>query len=305
MPLFLGDVFKEWEMAEITAGMVKDLREATGLGMMDCKKALVETNGDFKAAEELLRIKSGVKASKAASRVAAEGLVSAFISADGKVGALVEVNCETDFMAKNDHFVEFANNVAQAVAQNNPGDSEALSSAVFSNGESVEDARKSLIMKLGENVSVRRFVRYNTTGKVAAYLHGSKIGVLLDISGGDDALAKDLTMHIAASKPICVSKDQVPQELLDTERKVYTAQAAESGKPANIVEKMVDGRIAKYLAEVTLLGQPFVKDPDTLVEKLLSKHGAKVNAFQMFVVGEGIEKVVVDYAAEVAAAAKV
>ncbi len=292
-------------MAEITAGMVKDLREATGLGMMDCKKALVETNGDFKAAEELLRIKSGAKASKAASRIAAEGLVSAFISADGKVGALVEVNCETDFMAKNDDFMAFASNVAQAVAQNNPSDAVALSSVALAGGGSVEDARKSLIMKLGENVSVRRFVRYSTAGKVVAYLHGSKIGVLLDISGGDDALGKDLAMHIAASKPICVSKDQVSQELLDTERKVYTAQAAESGKPANIVEKMVDGRIAKYLAEVTLLGQPFVKDTDILVEKLLSTHGAKVNAFQMFVVGEGIEKAVVDYAAEVAAAAKV
>ena len=292
-------------MAEITAGMVKDLREATGLGMMDCKKALVETNGDFKAAEELLRIKSGAKASKAASRIAAEGLVSAFISADGKVGALVEVNCETDFMAKNDDFMAFASNVAQAIAQSNPSDTVALSSIVLAGGDSVEDARKSLIMKLGENVSVRRFVRYSTAGKVVAYLHGSKIGVLLDISGGDDALGKDLAMHIAASKPICVSKDQVSQELLDTERKVYTAQAAESGKPANIVEKMVDGRIAKYLAEVTLLGQPFVKDTDILVEKLLSTHGAKVNAFQMFVVGEGIEKAVVDYAAEVAAAAKV
>lgn len=292
-------------MAEITAGMVKDLREATGLGMMDCKKALVETNGDFKAAEELLRIKSGAKASKAASRIAAEGLVSAFISADGKVGALVEVNCETDFMAKNDDFMAFASNVAQAVAQNNPSDAVALSSAALAGGGSVEDARKSLIMKLGENVSMRRFVRYSTAGKVVAYLHGSKIGVLLDISGGDDALGKDLAMHIAASKPICVSKDQVSQELLDTERKVYTAQAAESGKPANIVEKMVDGRIAKYLAEVTLLGQPFVKDTDILVEKLLSTHGVKVNAFQMFVVGEGIEKAVVDYAAEVAAAAKV
>ncbi|MEQ1742105.1 MAG: translation elongation factor Ts [Candidatus Nitrotoga sp.] len=292
-------------MAEITAGMVKDLREATGLGMMDCKKALVETNGDFKAAEELLRIKSGAKASKAASRIAAEGLVSAFISADGKVGALAEVNCETDFMAKNDDFMAFANNVAQAIAQNDPSDAVALSSVVLEGGGSVEDARKSLIMKLGENVSVRRFVRYSTAGKVVAYLHGSKIGVLLDISGGDDALGKDLAMHIAASKPICVSKDQVSQELLDTERKVYTAQAAESGKPANIVEKMVDGRIAKYLAEVTLLGQPFVKDTDILVEKLLSTHGAKVNAFQMFVVGEGIEKAVVDYAAEVAAAAKV
>ncbi|MBA0902218.1 MAG: elongation factor Ts [Candidatus Nitrotoga sp.] len=292
-------------MAEITAGMVKDLREATGLGMMDCKKALVETDGDFQAAEELLRIKSGAKASKAASRVAAEGLVSAFISADGKIGALVEVNCETDFMAKNDGFIAFAGNVAQAIAQSDPSDVAALSSAALTEGGSVEDVRKALIMKLGENISVRRFVRYSTQGKVVAYLHGSRIGVLLDINGGNDTLGKDLAMHIAASKPICISKEQVSQELLDTERKVYTAQAAESGKPANIVEKMVDGRIAKYLAEVTLLGQPFVKDPDTTVEKLLSAHNAQVNAFTMFVVGEGIEKVVVDYAAEVAAAAKV
>ncbi len=292
-------------MAEITAGMVKDLREVTGLGMMECKKALVETGGDFKAAEELLRIKSGVKAGKAASRVAAEGIVSAYISADGKTGALVEVNCETDFMAKNDNFVEFANSVAQAATQNNPQDSEALASVVLAGGETVEDARKTLVMKLGENVTVRRFVRFSTEGKLATYLHGSKIGVLLDLSGGDDALAKDLAMHIAASKPICVSKDQVSKDLLDTERKVYTAQAAESGKPANIVEKMVEGRIAKYLSEVTLLGQPFVKDPDILVEKLLANHGARVNAFQVFVVGEGIEKVAVDYAAEVAAAAKV
>ncbi|CAE6707490.1 translation elongation factor Ts [Candidatus Nitrotoga fabula] len=292
-------------MAEITAGMVKDLREVTGLGMMECKKALVETGGDFKAAEELLRIKSGVKAGKAASRVAAEGIVSAYISADGKTGALVEVNCETDFMAKNDNFVEFANSVAQAATQNNPQDSEALASVVLAGGETVEDARKTLVMKLGENVTVRRFVRFSTEGKLATYLHGSKIGVLLDLSGGDDALAKDLAMHIAASKPICVSKDQVSQDLLDTERKVYTAQAAESGKPANIVEKMVEGRIAKYLSEVTLLGQPFVKDPDILVEKLLANRGARVNAFQVFVVGEGIEKVAVDYAAEVAAAAKV
>ena len=292
-------------MAEITAGMVKDLREVTGLGMMECKKALVETGGDFKAAEELLRIKSGVKAGKAASRVAAEGIVSAYISADGKTGALVEVNCDTDFMAKNDNFVEFANSVAQAATQNNPQDSEALASVVLAGGETVEDARKTLVMKLGENVTVRRFVRFSTEGKLATYLHGSKIGVLLDLSGGDDALAKDLAMHIAASKPICVSKDQVSQDLLDTERKVYTAQAAESGKPANIVEKMVEGRIAKYLSEVTLLGQPFVKDPDILVEKLLANRGARVNAFQVFVVGEGIEKVAVDYAAEVAAAAKV
>ncbi|MDD5180415.1 MAG: translation elongation factor Ts [Gallionellaceae bacterium] len=292
-------------MAEITASMVKELREATGLGMMDCKKALAETDGDFKAAEELLRIKSGAKASKAASRVAAEGVVGNFISADGKTGALVEVNCETDFVAKNDDLLAFARNVAQAAAQNNPADAAALTAGKLPDGGSVEEVRKALIMKLGENINVRRFVRYSTAGKLAAYLHGSKIGVLIDLSGGADTLGKDLAMHIAASKPICVSKDQVPQELLDNERKIYTAQAAESGKPANIVEKMVDGRIAKYLAEVTLLGQPFVKDPDTLVEKLLATQGAKVNAFQMFVVGEGIEKKVEDYAAEVAAAAKV
>ncbi len=292
-------------MAEITASMVKELREATGLGMMECKKALVESNGDFKAAEELLRIKSGAKASKAASRVVAEGLVSVFVSVDGKTGAMVEVNCETDFMARNDGFIAFAKDVAQAVAKNNPADVAALSAVLLASGSSVEDVRKTLIMKLGENISVRRFVRYSTAGKLAAYLHGSKIGVLLDYAGGNDTLGKDLAMHIAASKPICVSKDQVSKELLDQERKIYSAQAAESGKPANIVEKMVDGRIAKYLAEVTLLGQPFVKDPDTLVEKLLAAQGATVQAFQMFIVGEGIEKVVVDYAAEVAAAAKV
>ncbi len=292
-------------MAEITASMVKELREATGLGMMECKKALTESNGDFKAAEELLRIKSGAKASKAASRVAAEGLVSIFVSADGKAGAMVEVNCETDFMAKNDDFIAFAKDVAQAVEKNNPADVAALSNVALASGGSVEDVRKTLIMKLGENISVRRFVRYSTAGKLAVYSHGSKIGVLLDYTGGNDTLGKDLAMHIAASKPICVSKDQVSKELLDQERKIYSAQAAESGKPANIIEKMVDGRMAKYLAEVTLLGQPFVKDPDTLVEKLLAAQGATVKAFQMFIVGEGIEKAVVDYAAEVAAAAKV
>ena len=292
-------------MAEVTAGMVKELREATGLGMMECKKALMETNGDFKAAEEFLRIKSGAKASKAASRVAAEGVVSIFVSTNGKTGALVEVNCETDFMAKNDVFVGFAKDVAQAIVERDPADVTALAAAKLASGSSVEETRAALVMKLGENINIRRFVRYNTAGRLAAYLHGSRIGVLVDYSGGNDTLGKDIAMHIAASKPICVSSSQVPQTTLDQERKIYTAQAAESGKPANIVEKMVDGRIAKYLAEVTLMGQPFVKDPDTLVEKFLSKQGAQVKAFQMFVVGEGIEKVIVDYAAEVAAAAKV
>lgn len=292
-------------MAEVTAGMVKELREATGLGMMECKKALMETNGDFKAAEEFLRIKSGAKASKAASRVAAEGVVSIFVSTNGKTGALVEVNCETDFMAKNEVFVAFAKDVAQAIVERDPADVTVLAAANTPSGSSVEEMRAALVMKLGENINIRRFVRYSTAGKLAAYLHGSRIGVLVDYSGGNETLGKDIAMHIAASKPICVSSSQVPQATLDQERKIYTAQAAESGKPANIVEKMVDGRIAKYLAEVTLMGQPFVKDPDTLVEKFLAKQGAQVKAFQMFVVGEGIEKVIVDYAAEVAAAAKV
>jgi len=291
-------------MAEITASMVKDLRELTGLGMMECKKALVEANGDLKAAEDALRIKSGAKAGKAASRIAAEGVVACFISADRKTGALVEVNCETDFVAKNDDFNNFAKEVAQVVAQQNPADVAALATMKLSSG-SVEEVRQGVVMKLGENTAVRRFVRFNTAGQLAAYLHGTKIGVLVDYTGGDEALGKDVAMHIAASKPVCVSKEQVPADLLAKEREIYTAQAAESGKPANIVEKMVEGRITKYLAEVTLLGQQFVKDPDMTVEKLLASKGAKVNAFQMFVVGEGIEKRSSDFAAEVAAAAKV
>lgn len=292
-------------MAEITANMVKELREITGLGMMECKKALAETSGDMKAAEDLLRIKSGAKASKAAGRVAAEGVVGSFISADGKLGALVEVNCETDFVAKNADFVAFAKALAQLVAEKNIREVEALAAARMASGEAVDDARKALIMKLGENITVRRVARFETSGRLAAYLHGAKIGVMVDLSGGDEALGKDLAMHIAASKPICVSKEQVPADILAKEREIYTAQAADSGKPANIIEKMVEGRITKYLAEVTLLGQPFVKDPDQTVEKLLAARGAKVNGFQMFVVGEGIEKKVVDFAAEVAAAAQV
>ena len=291
-------------MAEITASMVKDLREMTGLGMMECKKALSETNGDMKAAEDLLRIKSGAKAGKAASRVAAEGVVASFTSSDGKTGALVEVNCETDFVAKNEDFLAFAKNLAQLVADANPADTAALSDAKIG-GDSVEDVRKGLVMKLGENMTVRRFARFQTAGRLASYLHGSKIGVMVDYEGGDDQLGKDIAMHVAASKPVCVSKEQVSPDLLAKEREIYTAQAAESGKPANIVEKMVEGRIQKYLAEITLVGQPFVKNPDETVEKLLASKKAKVNAFQMYVVGEGIEKKVADYAAEVAAAAKV
>jgi len=291
-------------MAEISASMVKDLRERTGLGMMECKKALTETNGDMGAAEDLLRIKSGAKASKAAGRVAAEGVIGSFVSADGKTGALVEINCETDFVAKNEDFLAFAKAVAQLAAQSGTTDAQALSAMQLPAGGSVQEVRQALIMKLGENLSIRRAAHYATTGRLAVYLHGSRIGVMVDLDG-DEALGKDIAMHIAASKPICVSKDQVSADLLEKEREIYTAQAADSGKPAEIVAKMVDGRISKYLAEVTLLGQPFVKNPDQTVEKLLAGKKAKVNGFTLFVVGEGIEKKVVDYAAEVAAAAKV
>lgn len=288
-------------MAEITASMVKDLREITGLGMMECKKALAETNGDMKAAEDLLRIKSGAKASKAAGRIAAEGVIGAYVTADGSSGALVEVNCETDFVARNDDIISFAKSLAELSATKNITDAAALGDAALPGGETVEAARKALVMKLGENISIRRCGRHATSGRIAYYLHGTKIGVMVDYTGGDEALGKDIAMHIAASKPMCVSKEQVSADVLAHERQIFTAQAAESGKPANIVEKMVDGRVAKYLAEITLLGQPFVKDPEQTVEQLLKKKSAKVNGFTLFVVGEGIEKKVENFAEEVKA----
>jgi len=294
-------------MAEITASMVKELREATGLGMMECKKALVESNGDFKAAEEQLRIKSGAKASKAASRVTAEGMVSAFIAPDGKTGAVVEVNCETDFVAKNDDFRAFAKNAAETVAKNNPADIEAFSAMAIANGSgSVEETRKALVMKLGENITIRRFERYaTTTGKLSSYLHGSKIGVLLDFAGGDETLGRDIAMHIAASKPKSIDASGVNPEEIATERRIAVEKAREGGKPEAMLEKIADGTVQKFLKEVTLLGQVFVKAEDgkQTIEQLLKTKGASVTAFQMFVVGEGIEKKVEDYAAEVAAAA--
>jgi elongation factor Ts len=295
---------KEFGMAEITAGMVKELREATGLGMMDCKKALVETNGDFKAAEELLRIKSGAKASKASSRVAAEGVISSFVMPDGKIGAVVEVNCETDFVAKNDDFIAFANNVAQTVAKNDPADVAALLDMAISGGSgTVEETRKALVMKLGENVAIRRFARFATSGKLATYLHGSKIGVLLDFTG-EDALGKDLAMHIAASKPKSVDASGVNAEDIATERRIAIEKAREAGKPEAMLEKIAEGTVQKFLKEVTLLGQVFVKAEDgkQTIEQLLKARNATVKSFQMYIVGEGIEKVVEDYAAEVAAA---
>ena len=290
-------------MAEVTASMVKDLREQTGLGMMECKKALTEADGDMKKAEELLRIKSGAKASKAASRVAAEGVVGIHVAHSGKAAAMVELNSETDFVAKNDEFRAFANGLAKLVAEENPADVERLS-ALTIGGSTVEATRQALVQKIGENMTIRRFARVETEGRVASYVHGTKIGVLVDHTG-DEQLGKDLAMHIAALKPVAVNRDQVSVELIERERAIASARAAESGKPANIVEKMVDGAIAKYLSEVTLLGQAFVKgDGKQTVEQLLKSSNSNVANFTMFVVGEGIEKKKDDFAAEVAAMSK-
>ncbi|TMI04148.1 MAG: elongation factor Ts [Betaproteobacteria bacterium] len=295
-------------MAEITASMVMDLRSRTGLPMMECKKALAETGGDAAKAEELLRIRSGARASKAADRIAAEGVIGAFLSADGKTGAMVELNCETDFVARNADFVAFARKLAQVVAEKNPADAASLASSALDGG-TVENARQALVQKIGENVSIRRFVRISTAGKLAQYLHGGgRIGVTVAYEGGDEQTGKDIAMHVAASvasvRPVCVARDQVPKDLVERERAIYAAQAAESGKPADIVAKMVDGKINKFLSEVTLLGQPFVKNPDLSIEKYLESKGASVTGFELYVVGEGIDKKRDDFAAEVAAMAK-
>ena len=290
-------------MAEITAGMVKQLREKTDAPMMECKKALTEAGGDFEKAEEILRVKLGSKASKAASRVAAEGVVAMHISGDQKLGAIVEVNCETDFVAKNDDFLALAAKLAEMVATQNPADVAALL-AMTINGASVEEARKALVGKIGENLSIRRFVRIAAKGTLNNYLHGgAKVGVLVDITGGDVTMAKDVAMHIAASKPVALSIADVPANLIEKERDIARQKAAESGKPAEIVAKMVEGSAAKFMKEVALLSQPFVKDDKLTVEALLKSKGAAINAFTLYVVGEGIEKKVSDFAAEVAEAA--
>ena len=292
-------------MAEITASMVKELREKTDAPMMECKKALSEAAGDLAKAEEILRVKLGNKASKAATRVTAEGIVGIYISADAKLGAMVEVNCETDFVAKNDEFLALVQNVAELVATKNPADVEALS-ALDINGQSVEETRKALIGKIGENMSIRRFVRVDAKGAVASYIHGgSKIGVLIDLVGGDEALAKDLAMHIAASKPKSLDASGVPVELLEVERRIAIEKAREAGKPEAMLEKIAEGTVQKYLKDVTLLGQVFVKAEDgkQTVSQLLKAKGASVAGFTLFIVGEGIEKKVTDFAAEVAAQA--
>ncbi|HTY02585.1 MAG TPA: translation elongation factor Ts [Rhodocyclaceae bacterium] len=292
-------------MAEITASMVKELREKTDAPMMECKKALTEAVGDMGKAEEILRVKLGNKATKAATRVAAEGVVGMYLAGDGKLGAVVEVNSETDFVAKNDEFIALAKGCAELVAAKNPADVAALS-ALPMGGGTVESTRTALVGKIGENMSIRRFVRVAAKGKLSSYVHGgSKIGVLVDVTGGDDQLAKDLAMHIAASKPKSLDASGVPADLLDTERRIAIEKAREAGKPENMLEKIAEGTVQKYLKDVTLLGQVFVKAEDgkQTIEQLLKAKGATVNGFTLYVVGEGIEKKVSDFAAEVAAQA--
>ncbi len=288
-------------MAEISASLVKELREMTGLGMMECKKALAEAGGDLKKAEELLRIKSGARASKAAGRIAAEGVIGAYLSADAKLGALVELNCETDFVAKNEDFLAFAHGLAQRVAESAPADAEALAGLPLA-GASIEERRQSLVQKIGENISIRRFRRMQAAGKLALYLHGTKIGVMVEFEGADE-IGKDLAMHIAFARPRYMSKADVPADVVTREREILAARAKESGKPAEIVAKMVEGGVNKFIGEVTLLGQPFVKDDKQTVEKMLAARKAKILDYQFFVVGEGIEKKSSDFAAEVMAQA--
>ena len=288
-------------MAAITASMVAELRAKTDAPMMECKKALTEAEGNMEKAEEILRVKLGNKAGKAASRVTAEGVVASFI--DGNAGALVEVNCETDFVSKNDLFLAFCNHVASLVVKNNPADVAALGELPLSMegfGPTVEEVRKGLIGKIGENMSIRRFKRYSGGGQLASYLHGVRIGVMVEFDG-DLTAAKDTAMHIAAMKPVSLSSAEVPAELVAKERSVAEAKAAESGKPADIAAKMIEGSVQKYLKEVSLFNQPFVKNDKQTVEQMLKAAGTSVKGFTLYVVGEGIEKKVDDFAAEVAA----
>jgi len=285
-------------MAAITAAMVGELRAKTDAPMMECKKALTEAEGDLVRAEEILRVKLGSKASKAASRVTAEGVVASYIS--GGVGALVEVNCETDFVTKNDDFIALANATAKLIAEKNPADIVALSALPF-DGKTLEEVRAALVGKIGENMSFRRFKRYETDGKLTSYLHGTRIGVVVEFEGGDEQVGKDVAMHIAAMKPVAFSSKDVPADLIEKERSIATQKAAESGKPADIVAKMVEGTVQKYLKEVSLFDQPFVKNDKQTVEQMLKAANTTVKSFTMFVVGEGIEKKQDDFAAEVAA----
>lgn len=291
-------------MAEITASMVKDLRDRTDAPMMDCKKALTEADGDSARAEEILRVRFGNKASKAAGRLAAEGIVIAFVAKDGKTGTLLEVNSETDFCAKNEDFLKYTHDLVSTINEKNPANIEALTSLNMSSGNA-EEVRAQLVGKVGENITPRRFIRYQTTGQIVSYVHSGRIGVLLDLQGGDEALGKDLAMHIAANKPKALNASGIDAALIEVERRVAIEKAKEAGKPEAMLEKIAEGTVQKFLKEVTLLNQPFVKDDKVNIEQLLKANNATVNAFSIYSVGEGIEKAVVDYAAEVAAAAKV
>ncbi len=291
-------------MAEITASMVKDLRDRTDAPMMDCKKALTEADGDSARAEEILRVRFGNKASKAAGRLAAEGIVVAFVAKDGKTGTLLEVNSETDFCAKNEDFLKYTHDLINAINEKNPANIEALTSLTMSLGNA-EEVRAQLVGKVGENITPRRFVRYQTTGQITSYVHSGRIGVLLDLQGGNDVLGKDLAMHIAANKPKALNALGIDPQLIEVEKRIAIEKAKEAGKPEAMLEKIAEGTVQKFLKEVTLLNQPFVKDDKVTIEQLLKTNNATINAFSIFSVGEGIEKAVVDYAAEVAAAAKV
>jgi len=291
-------------LAEITASMVKDLRDRTDAPMMDCKKALTEAGGDSARAEEILRVRFGNKASKAAGRLAAEGIVIAFVAKDGKTGTLLEVNSETDFCAKNEDFLKYAHDLVSAINEKNPSNIEALTNLMMTSGNA-EEVRAQLVGKIGENITPRRFIRYQTTGQIVSYVHSGRIGVLLDLQGGDDALGKDLAMHIAANKPKALNASGIDAQLIEVEKRVAIEKAKEAGKPEAMLEKIAEGTVQKFLKEVTLLNQPFVKDDKVTIEQLLKTNNATINAFSIYSVGEGIEKAVVDYAAEVAAAAKV
>jgi elongation factor Ts len=288
-------------MAEITAGLVKELRERTGLGMMECKKALEEAGGEIAKAEDLLRIKSGAKATKAAGRIASEGVIGAYLAPDRRVGALVEVNCETDFVAKNEDFLAFARALAEVVAKENPADVATLSKLSVG-GENVEARRQALVQKIGENLAIRRFVRMQTDAKLVQYLHGVKIGVMIDYDG-DDETGKGVAMHVAFAKPQYLSKTEVAPDVVARERAVQEARAREAGKPPEIAARMVEGAINKFLAEVSLLGQPYVVNDKLTVEKALAEKKTKLRGYRFFVVGEGIEKKASDFAAEVMAQA--
>ncbi len=289
----------------ITASMVKELRERTGAGMMDCKKVLTETNGDLEAAIDVMRKSGAAKADKKAGRVAADGQVVITVSDDGKEGSIVEINCETDFVAKDENFINFTKAVGARVLADKPADVDALSTMPLESGETVEEVRANLVAKIGENMKVRRFeILTPDAGEVYAYSHGVRIGVAVAMNGGDEALGKDVAMHIAASRPICVSEEDVPAETLEKEKEILIAQAQDSGKPMEIIEKMVEGRMRKYLSEITLVGQAFVKNPDQTIEQLLKEAGAEVTAFVRYEVGEGIEKKSEDFAAEVMAQVK-